>query len=144
MTNTEQITKLYMAGVPVSEIKDIYGVTREAVYQRLRTLAGWKGIKRHLARYRASVRLTELQEKSEDIVSGWLSGVNIKDLAIEFHTTERNVSGIIRDITGSTKRNYKRDLQIVEEYKNGVTQVELAKKYHISQPCISRIIKTLI
>lgn len=138
-----QIVKLYMSGVPVSEIRDIYGVTREAIYQRLRRVEGWKGMKRLHSGLRASTRLTELQNHTEEIVSGWLAGVSMADLAKEFKTIRKNISDIIKQEMGSTKRNYKRDLQILEEYKNGVTQVELSKKYGISQPCISRIVRTL-
>lgn len=142
MTNA-QVIKLYLSGVPVVEISDMMGVTREAVYQKLRKAEGWKGIKRHLSLNRSSLRLTELQGHTEEIVAGWLSGVSMLDIAKELKTSRKNISDIIKKEMGSTKRNYKRDLQIVEEYKNGVTQVELSKKYGISQPCISRIVRTL-
>lgn len=142
MTNA-QVIKLYLSGVPVVEISDMMGVTREAVYQKLRKTEGWKGIKRHLSLNRSSLRLTELQGHTEEIVAGWLSGVSMLDIAKELKTSRKNISDIIKQEMGSTKRNYKRDLQIVEEYKNGVTQVELSKKYGISQPCISRIVRTL-
>lgn len=141
--DNKHIIKLYMSGVPVSEIKDIYSVTREAIYQRLRKAGGWKGRKRHHADLRSSTRLTELQDHTDEIVSGWLSGVSMTDIAKEFKTSRKNISDIIKREVGSTKRKYKRDMQIVEEYKNGVTQVELSKKYGISQPCISRIVTTL-
>ena len=65
------------------------------------------------------------------------------DLAKEFKTIRKNISDIIREEFGSTRRQYRRDLQILEDYKNGITQVELSKKYGISQPCISRIVRTL-
>lgn len=138
-----QIIKLYMSGVPVSEIKDIYGVTREAIYQKLRASRGWKDRKRHHSGLRSSTRLSELHSHTDDIVSGWLAGVSMADLAKEFKTIRKNISDIIKSEMGTTKRRYKRDLQIVEEYKNGMTQVELSKKYGISQPCISRIVRTL-
>ena len=138
-----QILKLYMSGVPVTEIRDIYGVTREAIYQKLRGVEGWRGIKKHHSNLRASTRLTGLQDHTDEIVSGWLAGVSMSDLAKEFKTIRKNISDIIKREMGSTKRRYKRDLQIVEEYKNGMTQVELSKKYGISQPCISRIVTTL-
>lgn len=139
----KQIVKLYMSGVPVSEIRDIYGVTREAVYQHLRKTEGWKGMKRHHSGLRASTRLSELQNHKEEIIAGWLSGVSMYDLAKEFKTIRKNISDIIREEFGSTRRQYRRDLQILEDYKNGITQVELSKKYGISQPCISRIVRTL-
>lgn len=139
----EKILKLYMSGVPVSEIKDMYGVTREAIYQKLRRAEGWRGMKKHHSNLRSSERLLELQEQANDIVEGWLAGVSMMDLAKEFKTSRKNISEIIKDNMGSTKRRYKRDLQIVEEYKAGATQTELAKKYDISQPCISRIVNAL-
>lgn len=137
-----KILKLYMAGVPVTEIKDMFGVTREAIYQRLRRAEGWKGMKRYHSGLRASTRLTELQGHTEEIVSEWLGGVSMVDLAKKYKTTRKNISEIIKLGAGSTRRNYKRDLKIVEEYKDGVTQVKLSKKYNISQPCISRIVRT--
>lgn len=142
MTNA-QILKLYMSGVPVSEIKDIYGVTREAIYQKLRKTEGWKGIKKHHSGLRTSERLTGLREHTDEIVEGWLSGISITDLAKEFKTIRKNISDIIKQEVGSTRRMHKRDLKIVEEYKNGTTQTALSKKYGISQPCISRIVRTL-
>lgn len=138
-----QILKLYMSGVPVSEIKDIYGVTREAIYQKLRGVEGWKGVKKHHSNLRASTRLTELQDHADEIVAGWLAGVSMTDIAKELKTSRSNISDIIKEKMGSTKRNYKRDLKITEEYKNGTTQVELSKRYGISQPCVSRIVNAL-
>lgn len=142
MKNGDKILKLYMAGVPVSDIKEMFGITSEGVYQKLRRVAGWKGIKKHHSNLRASERLSELREHSDEIVDGWLSGVSMTDLAKEFKTIRKNISDIIKSEVGSTRRMHKRDLKIVEEYKDGKTQVELSRKYGISQPCISRIIKT--
>jgi len=143
MDNKEKITKLYMSGVPVSDISEMFSITREAVYQKLRKSSGWKGMKRHHSDYRSSTRLSGLQEHTEEIVAGWLAGVTMSDLAKEFGTIRKTISAIIKENMGTTKRRYKRDLEIVEAYNNGVTQVELSKRYGISQPCISRIVNAL-
>ena len=132
-----------MEGVPVSEIKDIYGVTREAIYQKLRRAEGWEGIKKHHSKLRSRERLSELYEHSKEIAEGWLAGVSMADLAREFKTSRKNISDIVKQEMGSTKRRYKRDLKIVEKYRDGKTQVELAKEYGISQSCISRIVNAL-
>ena len=143
MGEKDKILKLYMSGVPVTEISELFNVTREAIYQKLRKTEGWKGMKVHHSGLRSSERLTELQGHIEDIISGWLSGVSMLDIAKELKTSRKNISDIIKQEMGSTRKNYKRDLKIAEEYKNGVTQVELSKRYNISQPCISRIVRTL-
>jgi predicted DNA-binding protein YlxM (UPF0122 family) len=143
MKRIEKITRLYMSGVPVTDISEMFNITREAVYQKLRRLEGWEGMKTHHAKRRAKERLRALREHSEEIVSGWLAGVTMADLAKEFGTSRKNISVIIKEKMGSTRRNYQRDLKIAEEYKAGVTQAELSREYNISQPCISRIVNTL-
>ena len=143
MKNEDKILKLYMSGVPVTEISELFDITREGVYQKLRRRAGWKGMKKHHSNLHTSERLSRLQEHAGEIVEGWSSGVSMTDIAKEFKTTRKNISDIIKQEVGSTRRMHKRDLKIVEEYKNGTTQTALSKKYRISQPCISRIVRTL-
>jgi predicted DNA-binding protein YlxM (UPF0122 family) len=143
MWTKQTIARKYMEGVPVTEIADENNVTREAIYQKLRGMKAWKGMKTQHASHKASQRMRRLREHTDDIVSGWIAGVTMADLAIEFNTSRSNISDIIKDEMGSTRRNYKRDLKITEEYRNGATQTELSKKYGISQPCISRIVNTL-
>lgn len=138
-----ELVEEYLKGNSVGDLAIRFDVSREAVYQRLRKDRDWKYIKAHLRKERSLERIKELQEKSDDIVEGWLAGVSILDLAREFRTSRKNISEIIRNVVGTTKRRYKRDLEIVEKYKAGATQKELAEEYGISQPCISRIVNAL-
>jgi len=141
MKNKYKVRKLYTSGVPVKEISEMLGVTREAIYQKLRGAKGWEDMKRLTSLNRSSMRFTALQERSDEIVNGWLSGKTIDQLSREFKTSRKNISNIIKGVLGTTRRRYQRDLEIVQLYRNGVTQTELAKRYHISQPCISRIVR---
>lgn len=141
--STGQLVEEYLKGNSVEELAQRFDVSHEAVYQRLRKDRDWKYIKAHMRKQRALERTRELQEKSDEIVEGWLAGVSILDLAKEFQTSRKNISRIIKDVVGSTKRRYKRDLEIVEKYKQGATQTKLAKEYGISQPCVSRIVNAL-
>lgn len=142
MSNKEKITEMYMSGIPTRDIAVLFNITPEAVYQKLRRLEGWKGIKRHHSNQRSLERLTGLRERSDDIVDGWLRGITMTDLAKEFSTSRTEISKIVKSVLGTTRRRHKRDEKIREEYKNGSTQVSLSKKYNISQPCISRIINS--
>ena len=140
---TTELVEEYLKGVTVDELAQRFSVSREAVYQRLRKDRDWRHIKAHLRKERSLERIRELEEKTNDIVEGWVAGVSILDLAREFKTSRKNISRIIRDVVGTTKRRHERDLEIIEKYKEGVTQTELAKEYEISQPCISRIVNAL-
>lgn len=142
MIDKKKVKRLYNSGVPVAEMSKEFGVSREAIYQKLRRFDDWEDMKRRHTQIRASKRLTELQERSPEIVSMWKKGATMLQIAWEFKTTRKNISTIIKNTLGTTKRRYERDAEIVQAYKNGVTQVELAKRYNISQPCVSRIIKT--
>lgn len=144
MGNKEKITEMYMSGVPTREIAVLFNITPEAVYQKLRRLEGWRGIKKHHSKQRSLERLAALQERAEDIVDGWSSGINMTELAKEFGTSRTEISRMVRGILGTTRRKHRRDEEIREKYRGGKTQVSLSKEYGISQPCISRVVNSSI
>lgn len=133
----------YLLGVSVTQLAKKYDVSREAIYNHLRTMGNWRTVKTHLREGRMSDNTKRLLDLSDEIVSGWLVGVSMVNLGVEFQATPKMISKIIKNVMGTTKRRYQRDLQIVEEYENGMTQIALSKKYGISQPNICRIINAL-
>jgi Mor family transcriptional regulator len=141
--NPEEIKARYLNGGSVSTMAREYGVSREAIYQVLRTMDDWEKKIEDTAplRYKKSIlkRHPSLDSKAIELKKGGMSTTQVsKTLSVPY----RAVRGILKDTQydDSKGAKQKRDKKILRKYNSGKTQVELAREFNTSQQNICRIL----
>lgn len=146
MKDEKEIQELYRDGTKVKHIAEAYGLSREGVYQRLRKMPDFEQVKQRLyTKAKAKRRKNTLEEHAEllpKIYSMREKGVGSlrisHKLGVPYKTVVELLKGTEYDNTLEAKRI--RNQEICKKYKEGMTQIELAKKYNTTQPNISNII----
>jgi len=143
MEGLEPMVRMYLNQVPVIKIAEHFGVSRETVYSRLRTIPNYKEVslslrnaKRENKIKKHSQRLPEINKLAEQGVG--MVGIS-KKLNIPYYTVKALLRGTKYDSTHKAKEF--RDRNIYSLYRRGMTQTQLAKKYNLAQSSISDRIK---
>lgn len=139
----EEIIGLYKQGMSVINIAKQFQCSREAVYTYLRRLPNFKSVSKRLYKKKQRERDLVIRKK---IMSGKIfspQSFSFKAGARHFKTSQqllhRIVKGTKYDV--SQKGKAERDKIIHSLYKEGMTQLELAKLFKLSQARISYILE---
>ncbi len=139
----EHIIRQYLRGVEVPEIASDCKLTKETVYVQLREIPNFRAISEKLKYQRRLRKQDYYQSKLPKICKlldeGYFATQMPDKLGIPYRIVKMLLKGTKYDNTHKTKED--RNKAIYKEYKKGARQVELAKKYGVSQPQISDILK---
>lgn len=143
MEGLEPMVRMYLNQVPVIKIAEHFGVSRETVYSRLRTIPNYKEVSRSLRNVKKENRLKKYRQRLPEIHQLAKQGVGMvgisKKLNIPYYTVKALLRGTKYDSTHKAKEF--RDRNIYSLYRRGMTQTQLAKKYNLAQSSISDRIK---
>lgn len=143
MEGLEPMVRMYLNQVPVIKIAEHFGVSRETVYSRLRTIPNYKEVSRSLRNVKKENRLKKYRQRLPEIHQLAKQGVGMvgisEQLNIPYYTIKTLLRGTKYDSTHKAKEF--RDRNIYSLYRRGMTQTQLAKKYNLAQSSISDRIK---
>jgi len=146
MLNEEEIQQLYKDGTKVKHIAEAYSLSKEAVYQRLRKLPDFKQIKQKLyTQSKRELLRTQLQEYAEYLPKVYKlreQGVGMVEISKRFSISYKFLRKLLKGTQYDGTRDYvaMRNQDIFHDYKDGMTQVEIAKKHNTTQPNVSNIL----
>jgi hypothetical protein len=144
MEGQERFINEYLSGKSAIQIAKENGITREAVYLRLRSMPQWEETKKAK---RSAKRVDDLKG-SEQIIKdlkrlrsqGYSTTKAARELGVNYLRARTLLRGSKYD--NSKKAKEYRNRNITREYDLGKTQHQLAEKYGLGQAAISHIILT--
>ena len=139
---SDEIIAGYLGGKSVIDLAKEYNLSRERIYQYLRQVSGFKQIseKKRLEEIqkRTQSHLHLLPEIARRKALGKSISVIAREMGISFPMMKRIIKGTELDI--SKKSKAKRNKAIKKDYKRGMSQIKLSKKYNLCQSAISAIL----
>jgi Mor family transcriptional regulator len=143
MAEREQLIQEFLNGKSVIDIAEQYNMSREAVYQHLRTIPNWKKVSESLKktkRERALEKYGHLMQEIIRLKEEGLSTIAVaRKLDIPYPPLVELLKGTRHD--NSKEAREERNKKIYESYKNGRSQRELAIEFGMSQSSISNIVR---
>ena len=133
----------YLNGISVTEIAKKDNLTREAVYLHLRKERNWKKLKRQNAEMKLRKSTLNRMGILEEAFKLREQGISTSETARRLHVTPKRLSVLLQgtEYDNSARVRKERNKRICRDYKKGETQPQLAKKYGVSQSCISNVIR---
>ncbi len=137
------MTNEYLAGNSVISIAKKYGVTREAVYARLRKMPNWNVIKEKKKIARAKKRMQKHEHLRDKVFEMAKNGTYRAEIKRELGVSRKVIETLLRGTKYDRSQTAKMPIhnEIRRDFGRGMTRKELMEKYEMSYPHICRIIK---
>ena len=143
MADREQLIQEFLNGKSVIDIAKQYNLSREAVYQNLRTIPNWERVSESLKKTKKERALEAYGHLMPEIIrlkeEGLSTIVVARKLGIPYPPLAELLKGTRHD--NSKEVREARNRRIYKEYQKGMVQRELAQEFGMSQSSISEIIR---
>jgi len=143
MDGKDSMINEYLGGSTVIDIAKKYGVTREAVYQRLRKIPSWGAVKEKNRVSRKRKRMEKYEGLRDEIYEMAEKGVYrveiMKKLNISAKVLKDLLKGSKYDLAPTARMPVHNEIR--RDHGRGMSKKALMEKYDMSYPHICRIIK---
>jgi transposase len=143
MDGKDSMINEYLGGSTVIDIAKKYGVTREAVYQRLRKIPGWGAVKEKSRVSKKRARMEQYEGLRDEIYEMAEKGIYRVEIMKKFNISAKVLKDLFKgskyDLAPTARMPVHNEIR--REYGKGVSKKALMAKYELSYPHICRIIK---
>ena len=143
MDGRDNMIHEYLNGSTVINIAKKYGVTREAVYLRLRRIPGWRNISYKKRVAKRGSYLKQYKDLMPQIVELINRGIYRRDIARQLNMPYLHLKQLLRGTKHDKAHTARMPIHnnLRRDYGRGMSRQELMKKYGFSYPHVCRIIK---
>lgn len=139
MEGKDIITKEYLEGKPVIKIAEEYGLSREAIYQRLRKLPNWQEVQRH----RKEKDKGKVWEQRHRVIERRKWGWSMVRISQDLNIPVYKIRKMLLDTKYDRSKKYyvKRNRHIIYLWNKGYTKYKIAKEIGCNWSAVNLVIK---